>query len=32
MPDGTLTKLSGKIPSDPKEIERLMAGAKSRNH
>lgn len=25
MPDGTLTKLSGRIPSDPKEIERLMA-------
>ena len=25
MPDGTLSKLSGRIPSDPKELERLMA-------
>jgi hypothetical protein len=25
MPDGTLNKLSGKIPSDAREIERLMS-------
>jgi Xaa-Pro aminopeptidase len=28
-PEGTLRKLSGKIPSEPGEIERIMAGAKS---
>jgi Xaa-Pro aminopeptidase len=29
-PEGTLRKLSGKIPSEPGEIEKIMAGAKSR--
>ncbi len=29
-PEGTLRKLSGKIPSEPDDIEKIMAGAKSR--